>query len=133
MKNTDRKRKLALTVSLALAAFAAFGFARSAAPGEQSQRARIWRPAKVPAGAKFTGSQICVECHKNKVAVQEKSSMGRALELVAESPILISNKRLSFQNGKFSYEIIRKGDQSIYTVTDGKETISEPIRYSFGQ
>jgi hypothetical protein len=133
MKHTHRKRKLALTISLALAAFAAFGFSRPAAFSEQSQRGKVWRPARIPAGVNFTGSQACAECHKDKVAVQEKSSMGRALEFVAESPILISNKRLSFRDGKFSYEIVRNGDQSIYTVTDGKETISEPIRYSFGQ
>src|SRR4030095_16632229 len=81
----------------------------------------------------FIGSQACLDCHKSKVAVQEKSAMGLALEHVAVSPILSSHKRLNFRAGKFSYEIIRKGDQSIYTVTDGKETISEPILYSFGQ
>jgi Cytochrome c554 and c-prime len=133
MRRTHRKRKLALTVSLALAAFAAFGFSRPAALSEQSQRGKVWRPTRIPAGVNFTGNQACAECHKDKVAVQEKSSMGLALEFVAESPILISNKRLSFHDGKFSYEIVRKGDQSIYTVTDGKETISEPISYSFGQ
>src|SRR5262249_17759724 len=69
----------------------------------------------------------------DKVAVQEKSSMGLALELVAEASILSSHKRLEFRDGKFSYEIVRKGDQSVYTVTDGRDTISEPILYSFGQ
>ncbi len=100
---------------------------------EQAQRGKVWRPTRIPAGVKFVGAQACVECHKSKVAVQEKSSMGLALELVAESPILSSHQRLTFRDGKFSYEIVRKGDQSIYTVTDGRETISEPILYSFGQ
>src|SRR5262245_9726753 len=133
MPQMHRKRKLALTLSLALAAFAALGFSRPSAPSEQAQRGKIWRPTKIPAGVNFVGSQACAECHKNKVEVQEKSSMGLALEIVAESPILGSHKRLAFRDGKFSYEIIRKGDQSVYTVTDGRETISEPILYSFGQ
>jgi hypothetical protein len=133
MKHNYRKRKLALTLSLALAVFAAIGFSRPTAPGEQAQRGKVWRPTKIPAGVNFVGSQACAECHKNKVEVQEKSSMGLALEIVAESPILGSHKLLAFRDGKFSYEIVRKGDQSVYTVTDGRETISEPILYSFGQ
>jgi hypothetical protein len=133
MNHLRQKRKLALMLSLAFAAFAAFGFSRPPAPGEQAQRGKVWRPTRIPAGVDFVGSQVCAECHKDKVAVQGKSSMGLALELVAEAPILSSNKRLDFRDGKFSYEIVRKGDQSIYAVTDGKETISEPILYSFGQ
>ncbi|HZF38120.1 MAG TPA: hypothetical protein VE715_04815, partial [Blastocatellia bacterium] len=133
MTHSRQKRKLALTLSLALAAFAAFGFSRPAAPSEQAQQGKVWRPTRIPTGVNFVGSQACADCHKNKVAVQEKSSMGLALELVAEAPILSSHKRLEFRDGKFSYEIVRKGNQSIYTVTDGRETISEPIVYSFGQ
>src|SRR5262249_35269468 len=133
MNYTNRRRKFALTVSLALAAFAAFGFSRPPARSGPAQRGKVWRPTRIPAGVNFTSSQACAECHKDKVAVQEKSSMGLALELVAEAPTLRSHKRLTIRTGKFSYEIIRDGDQSIYTVTDGKETISEPILYSFGQ
>src|SRR5262249_15243271 len=133
MKHIRQMRKLALTVSLVLAASAAFGFSRPPAPSGPAQRSKVWRPTRVPAGVNFTGSQACAECHKNKAEVQEKSSMGLALELVAEAPTLSSHKRLPFRDGKFSYEIVRNGDQSIYTVTDGKEAISEPILYSFGQ
>jgi cytochrome c554/c'-like protein len=133
MTRSRQKRKLALTLSLACAAFAAFWLSSAPALSEQAQRGKVWRPTRIPAGVNFVGNQVCAECHKNKVAVQEKSSMGLALELVAESPTLSSYKRLTFRDGKFSYEIVRKGDQSIYTVTDGKETVSEPILYSFGQ
>jgi hypothetical protein len=133
MTHSRPKRTLALAFSLALGAFAVFGFARQAAPNEQAQRGKVWRPTRIPAGVNFVGSQACAECHKDKVAVQEKSSMGLALELVAEASVLSSRKRLEFRDGKFSYEIVRKGDQSIYTVTDGRDAISEPILYSFGQ
>src|SRR5262245_24990734 len=106
MTHIHRKKKLALTLSLALAVFAAFGFSRPSEPGEQAQHGKVWRPTKVPAGVNFVGSQACAECHKNKVVVQEKSPMGLALELVAEAQILSSHKRLEFHNGKFSYEIV---------------------------
>src|SRR5262245_53914189 len=73
MNYTNRRRKLALTVSLAFVAFAAFGFSRPPAPSEQAQRGKVWRPTRIPAGVNYAGSQACAECHKDKVAVQERS------------------------------------------------------------
>src|SRR5262245_62982182 len=73
MNHLRQKRKLALMLSLALAAVAAFGFSRPPAPSEQAQRGKVWRPTRIPAGVNFVGSQVCAECHKDKVAVQERS------------------------------------------------------------
>src|SRR5215813_15310144 len=120
MNHLYQKRKLALTLSLVFTAFAAFGFSLPHSPSKQAQRGKVWRPTRIPAGVDFVGSQVCAECHKDKAAVQGNSSMGLALELVAEAQILSSHKRLDFRDGKFSYEIVRKGDQSVYTVTDGR-------------
>ena len=39
---------------------------------------------------------------------------------------------MTFQAGRFSYQIVSDGLQSVYRVTDGKETLSEPILYAFG-
>ena len=59
--------------------------------------------------------------------------MGRALEPVATSEILRAHPRLAFRSGPYAHEIVRRGDQSLYSVTDGVNTISEPILYTFGQ
>jgi hypothetical protein len=59
--------------------------------------------------------------------------MGHALETVAEARILRTHPKLTFKLGPFSYQITREGDQSFYAVTDGVNTINEPILYSFGQ
>jgi hypothetical protein len=59
--------------------------------------------------------------------------MNTALQPASTSEVLRSNQQLSFQSGPYSYVIARRGDQSIYTVTNGKDTISEPIAYAFGQ
>jgi hypothetical protein len=58
--------------------------------------------------------------------------MGHALEPVATCTILRAHPRLTFRQGPYSYEIVRQGEASIYTVTDGRETISEPVIYAFG-
>ncbi len=59
--------------------------------------------------------------------------MGRASETAAECEILRSHRELTFQYGRFRYSIVRTGDQSIYSVSDGNSSISEPVLYAFGQ
>lgn len=94
---------------------------------------RRWIPTQVPAGSRFVGSAACAECHGQISAVYAHNPMGSALEAVGEAPILRDNPRLGFTEGRYRFEIRREGDRSIYTVTSGKEMISEPILYSFGQ
>ena len=93
---------------------------------------RMWSPNKTPAHTTFVGTQACAECHGDKVKSHAKTTMGRALETVAAAEILRNHPKLTFRAGPYSYEILRQGEQSIYTVTDGKETISLPILYAFG-
>ena len=59
--------------------------------------------------------------------------MGRASETAADCEVLRKHPRMTFRSGSFSYQIVREGNRSIYTVTDGVNTISEPILYCFGQ
>jgi hypothetical protein len=58
--------------------------------------------------------------------------MGHALETVAQCRVLIEHPDLKTVRGKYTYRIQRKGDQSIYSVTDGTNTISMPIRWAVG-
>ncbi len=100
--------------------------------GQQRSDER-WYPTRVPAGASFVGDQACAECHQSKAVSQRQSSMGMAMESVAESKILSGHPMMTFRIGNYTYEIARKNNQSIYTVTDGRETISLPIHFAFGQ
>lgn len=93
---------------------------------------RKWSPNKIPVNTQFVGSQACAECHDDKVKSHAKTTMGRALETVATSQILREHPKLTFQIGPYSYEILRQGDQSIYKVSDGQDSISLPILYAFG-
>jgi hypothetical protein len=99
----------------------------------QKRLAGRWYPVKVPAGTSFVGDQACAECHKSEVITQRQSSMGMAMESVAESRILTAHPRMAFRDGKYSYEIARRNNQSFFTVTDGVEAISLPILFAFGQ
>ncbi|HEX8474515.1 MAG TPA: cytochrome c3 family protein [Pyrinomonadaceae bacterium] len=130
----EKIRVLIVLASLLGVAFclsrAATSNAQGPAMSASAPSPTTWRPAK---DARYVGAQACAKCHQDEARTQHATAMGRALEPVATSELLRANPRLTFRSGPYTYEITRRGDQSIYSVTDGKETISEPILYSFGQ
>lgn len=99
----------------------------------QTGPAPRWRPRRVPADARFVGDQACAECHGKLVAVQSRSAMGMAMEPVANSKVLTDHPIMTFRGDTYSYEIRRKDKESFYTVTDGKDSVTLPILYAFGQ
>src|SRR4030095_3189748 len=92
-----------------------------------------WNPRRVPADAVLIGDQACGECHKKHFASYGRSGMAEAMEPVAASKVLDANPQLRMRGGPYTDEIKRNGKQSFYSVSDGKDTISSPILYAFGQ
>jgi cytochrome c554/c'-like protein len=92
-----------------------------------------WQPRRAPADAVFVGDRSCLECHKKFSASASRTGMAMAMEPVATSKVLSDNRQLSMRVGPYTYEIKRNGKLSFYSVTDGKNTISFPIIYAFGQ
>src|ERR1043165_1188662 len=99
--------------------------------GGATQSATTWRPNRKD--AKYAGAQACARCHAEEAQTQHATAMGRAAQTVETSEVLRSNPRLTFRSGRYSYEITRRDNKSFYTVTDGTDTVSEPVLYSFGQ
>jgi len=59
--------------------------------------------------------------------------MARALALPETNLVLKANPKLTVLKGGFDYTVETHGDKSTYSVTDGTNTISVPIRWSFGE
>ena len=78
------------------------------------------------------GVRECANCHPTQARPHPGTSMSHALETVAECKILRDHRLLTFAAGKFRYQIERKGEESIYSVTDGGETITAPVLWAFG-
>ena len=91
-----------------------------------------WRPTREFPGAKYVGSSTCAECHKHQASTFPATPMAHALEKPPGCEVLIKNPRLTYRNGPYTYQITSKDGQSVYTVSDGVKTISEPILYCFG-
>jgi hypothetical protein len=88
-------------------------------------------PALVWAQTGQESSALCARCHA-EARTQPATDMANALETVAQARILIDHPLLTATYGKYSYRIERKGDQSLYSVTDGTNTITMPIRWAAG-
>jgi hypothetical protein len=78
------------------------------------------------------GVRQCASCHPAQANPHPQTSMAHAMELVAECTILKTHGLLTFTEGAYSYRIERKGDESMYSVSDGQQTMSAPIRWAFG-
>jgi hypothetical protein len=73
----------------------------------------------------------CAKCHL-QARTQPLTQMGLALQTPKGSPILAAHSKLTFRRGEYSYEIDTRSGQSTYTVSDGSNTVSFRILWSFG-
>ncbi|MHB8215029.1 MAG: multiheme c-type cytochrome [Candidatus Sulfotelmatobacter sp.] len=94
---------------------------------------RAWWPRHSTASdTEYSGPAECAKCHAGKAATQKSTPMARTAVPVADSDILGTRERLSFQAGKISYQIATTTNGSVYTVTDGSQSLSAPLTWSFG-
>lgn len=92
-----------------------------------------WRPGREVPGIRYVGSDACAKCHSPESKAHSVSPMGQALAPVSNCQVLNTHARLTFRSGPYSYQIVRQGNRSIYTVADDANAISEPILYCFGK
>ncbi len=91
----------------------------------------LFFPVVTAAQGESRAGSACAQCHWQANS-QPDTSMGRALETVKECRILIDHPLLTVKEGGFSYRIERKGDQSLYSVSDGLQRLEMPIRWAMG-
>ena len=90
-----------------------------------------WRPTKEIAGVGFVGNQKCLQCHEQKE--QLATPMAHAILQPADSKMLDEFPAKPFKIGDYVYAVKKQGDKVIYTVGDGKNEMSFPVLYSFGE
>jgi hypothetical protein len=128
----DLRPPLARGPGQAAALCAAVLFAASVVRG-QNALGQNWNPVVgPPAGAKYLGEKACATCHAREAESYMKTPMAQAGALPAGTAILHKYPRLTFQLARFHYLISTQNGKSIYSVSDGKETISEPILWALG-
>ncbi|HEX3681684.1 MAG TPA: multiheme c-type cytochrome [Bryobacteraceae bacterium] len=89
--------------------------------------------AALAVGAQIPLKQLaCGSCHVAEAKSQPETSMAHALQLPADDPLFEKRPALTVSLGAYSYTIERRNGGLIYSVTDGNDTISVPIRWVFG-
>jgi hypothetical protein len=74
----------------------------------------------------------CALCHSEQARTQPATSMAHALSLAGGNRTLNAHPDLIFRRGEYLYRIQTKDGESTYTVTNGAEAISVPIKWAFG-
>ncbi len=93
-----------------------------------------WNPTLgPPAGAKYVGDAVCAECHVAEAKTFPSAPMEQAGAWARDAAILKAHPKLTFRWGPYIYRIVRQGNGSIYSVSEGKRTISVPILWAFGR
>ena len=129
---TERIQKTLRPIGFVVLAFGLWllPFARGQNPRDAFSK---WRPTHELTGVRYVGNSACAGCHGPLTSKRLANSMSRALEPVESCEILKAHPRLNFRNGPYTYQIVREGNRSTYTISDGANSISEPILYCFGQ
>lgn len=74
----------------------------------------------------------CATCHAQQAKTQPATSMAHAFEPASSNPLFKSHPKMTVQKGTFTYTIETAAGGTTYSVTDGSESISVPVRWIFG-
>lgn len=75
----------------------------------------------------------CGTCHAGVVNSFRGAPMRHAMERDGANPLLVGHPDLSVTLGEYTYKVQTRNGHSSYTVSDGTETLTLPIRWIFGQ
>ena len=110
---------------------AASNVAAQMATAERVEASAWWPTKRVPRDA-HVGPKACAACHPRQAATQPTTSMARTGQRAAESDILRAQPTLTFTADAYTYSITRKGEETVYSVTDGAQSRSAPLAWAFG-
>jgi hypothetical protein len=80
----------------------------------------------------YAGSEACASCHAAKAASQKNTPMAQNAMHADDSEILHSHPNMKFGVGRYRYEIKTDAKHSVYTLTDGTNTLTATLLWAFG-
>jgi hypothetical protein len=80
----------------------------------------------------YLGPAACAPCHAAKAASQTETPMARAVSRADDAKVLRTHPELTFSVGTYRYLIKSDDKHSLYTVTNGTQTLSSPLAWAFG-
>jgi hypothetical protein len=98
---------------------------------DRLQTAGWWPTTPSVDREEYVGAAACVECHTT-LSPQLTTAMARTAQRAGDSPVLRASDRMTFEAGRYSYAIAREHGYSIYRVTGGDRTLSDPLTWALG-
>ncbi|MGC2161290.1 MAG: multiheme c-type cytochrome [Silvibacterium sp.] len=92
----------------------------------------FWPTSPGVSRSDYTGPEACRQCHAEKFASQAATDMRRTAFNADAAEALHAHPKLTFEVAPYHYLIETDTHHSLYTVTDGKETLASPLLWAFG-
>ncbi len=92
----------------------------------------FWPTQSIPSRKGIVGAETCATCHASIAATQKTTPMGATAMHVENSEVLRSHEKLKFRFLAYDAEITSERGQSIYKVTNGKDSQTAPLLWAFG-
>lgn len=131
------KRLVAAIVPAALiwliCAFAAPGSGLGPALAQAQAKAQDKAQTEARTEKSTAPAPTCATCHVGVASSYAHAPMRHALESAGADPVLDTHARLAVQQDGYSYTVETKDGKSTYTVSDGKDSLTVPIHWMFGQ
>jgi hypothetical protein len=122
--NLGNARCLVLLTTALAAAAVVRGWARTSG-GDEDQK---WQPTRAVVRLEdYVGSAGCAHCHRAIFEKQKTTDMAQAAARPAESRVLLEHPTLSFERGPYTYSLRREDGRVSFTVSDGRDKITEPV------
>jgi hypothetical protein len=101
--------------------------------GDNGNPVDKWHPAlpMQPPDA-YVGPKTCAACHRAIFDKQATTEMARSGCRPAELPALLDRSAASYEHGGYTYSIRLDSGKALYTVSDGHDSIAEPLFIAIG-
>jgi len=106
--------------------------ASSIPTADRVQRPGWWPTKGDPPSDAYTGSESCARCHAAITASYRNMAMAHASEPAADSEPLRKHRELTIQFGPYKYSLLTEGSKTLYSVTNGTQTLSQEPEWAFG-
>lgn len=91
-----------------------------------------WPTQGTAARDEFVGEALCAKCHSKEAASWSDTPMAHASMHAQDSPILQQFQNLNTTSGPYTYSIAKAGGHWNFSVSDGKQSITEPLLWAVG-
>lgn len=135
----DRLSRFPVYIFLAWLMVQAFAHAQSPQtladqfPTAERVKKSGWWPTKGTAAKDdYAPPGVCARCHADIAAAQKTTPMAGTAMAPANSKFLRTQQEITLTQDPYTYEMNSNGDGETYSITAGKQTISDPLTWAFG-